>query len=97
MDAMGLPLEEAAPSLFDKPMHDGTRRNFERLYRIAQGQAEFSSVSITQISRYPRNYHNAARMLRALRDNGQITHIPEKGLRPVWYRWKDSDAASRSS
>lgn len=83
---MDLSLEEAAPSLFDKPMRDTTRQTYERLYRKALEQAEFSSVSLTR--RYPRDYHNAARMLRALRENNQITHIPEKGFRPVWYRWK---------
>lgn len=87
---MGLPLEEAAPSLFKKPMRDATRRTYERLYCKALGQTEFCSMSLTH--RYPRDYYNAVSMLRALRDNGQITHIPEKGLRPVWYRWKDTDA-----
>lgn len=84
---MGESLEEAAPSLPFATMRSDTKRQFERLYRIARGQVEFSSVSITRISRYPSDYNKAATLLRALRNNGRITHVPEKGLRPVWYRW----------
>lgn len=81
-------LEEAAPSLFTKgTMRGGTRHGYERLYRIAQGQAEFCSVSLTKIARYPSLYGKAVTLIRALRENGRITHVPDKGLRPVWYRW----------
>lgn len=90
---MGESLEEAAPSLPFATMRSGTKRQFDRLYRIALSQAEFCSVSLTRISRYPNDYDRAATLLRALRNNGRITHIPEKGLRPVWYRWVTDDVA----